>query len=94
MIKRQRVNRVVNEWYWNGFFANLGIGIGPRKPLRFQGGPRWLNEVAGIAYEAGWHYCTEVLDRHNDKPRHRLGSHVNRDIPGAVYADAYGAASK
>jgi hypothetical protein len=88
LYRKITVDRLVKKEYWNGFFAALGHGMGPEKPLRYEMVSAWYNEVAEIAYKAGYLFGAGVLAA----PKKRYGSPVDRRIPGGVYAEAYGAA--
>lgn len=86
--RKYRVDRLVKTEYWDGFFARLGQRSGPDRPLEYYELPRWYNEVADIAYKAGWLFANETLESAPAK----FGRTIDRTIPGAVYAEAYGAA--
>lgn len=87
--KRKRVEKMMRDEYWNGFFSRLGDGLGPRRCLEYTEGPRWRNAVADVAYEAGWEYANDVIAKLGTC---KFGSTVDREIPPRVVADCYAAA--
>lgn len=92
MRRRQlrRVRQLVEENYWDGFFAYLGDGFGPSRGLVYTSrAPSWWNAVADVAYEAGYLYAREAVEKVGTR---RIGTRLSRDIPPRVWADAFGAA--
>lgn len=95
--RKHTVERVVEEAYWDGFFACLENGS-PTGALEYAStsGLYQYNGCRRIAYKAGYAYCEEVLAER----AHRLSEghrglpflFIKREVPGRVMADAYGEA--
>lgn len=95
--RRKTVDQVVEENYWRGFFRCLenGDDIDGLEYMSNSGFYQY-NECRRIAFKAGHAYCQEVLrEREERLSGERKGFKwftVSREIPGKVYAEAYGAA--
>lgn len=90
--RQKTVERVVEESYWNGFFACLARGS-KIDPFEYSStsGLYTYNECRKIAFAAGYEFCEQVLhERETATTPNWFG--INRSIPGEVYAAAYGAA--
>jgi hypothetical protein len=87
--RRRAVHKLMDENYWDGFFCRLGDGLGPGRCFEYTEGPTWWNDVAGVAYSAGWTYADDVIAKLGTR---RFGSTVSRDIPARVVAGCYAAA--
>lgn len=94
MFRKKRVlEKVVTDAYWDGFFQYLGNGLSGSLSFASDSGMTWANEARDIAYAAGWAYAEEVLRTREEKKGQRFGWFtVNRDVPGKVMAECYGAA--
>jgi hypothetical protein len=87
IFRTRRIRRWVDEYYWEGFFARMGGGIGPESPLEIVG-MTTMNEVRNIAYRAGWLFAESAIEVHSKR---RFGTGLTRRIPAAVYAEAFAA---
>lgn len=86
--KTRRVHRMMDKYFWEGFFSRLGDGPS-RFLMEFSEGPQWWTDVADLAYEAGWTYADEVVSKLGTR---RFGFPIDRKIPARVVAECYAAA--
>ena len=90
-IKTWKINRVVKESFWEGFWACLG-GDPSRgmAVLHYTDGSYYnYNGVRDIAYKAGSDMCLRLLEE-RDKGQKLRKIHYEPKIPGSVYAECYG----
>lgn len=98
-MRKWRVNKLVDEHFWSGFWSYCDHGLGPGRVLSYSTAPQWWDDVADIASRAGWRAASEVIERWMtisdqiaaDKP-HFGGLGRAPRIPAVVYAEAYAAA--
>jgi hypothetical protein len=89
-LRKRKVDWVVEDQYWAGFFACLGgrentTGFG----YASTSGLYYYNGVGAIAYRHGVQDCLKILHDRSTPPVFLPGK---PDIPGYVYTEAYGAA--
>ncbi len=91
---KRKVHYVVERGYWDGFFACLEGGGLPPLEYGSDSGLYSLNEIRKIAEKAGYDFCEAVLAERWKRQTNRryLPQMIDREIPGRVWADAYGAA--
>lgn len=88
MMRRRKVRKFVEEYYWDGFFSYLGDGWSARG-MQFSELPKWCDDVADLAYKAGYEYAKESVAKVGTR---KFGRSLDRTIPPRVWADAFGAA--
>lgn len=92
-LKKRRVHWLIERGFWDGFWRRMAgpRGIGGRgKVLSFIDAPGWWDDVTDIAAKAGWDAAEQMLARQEKDGRLSMGHRP--EIPGSVYAEAYGAA--
>ena len=87
--RKRKVHKLMDENFWDGFFDRLGDGLGPSRCFCYAEGPQWWDDVADVAYAAGWTYADEVIGKRGTR---RFGFAIDRKIPPRVVADCYAAA--
>ena len=95
--KRKTVDKVVQKSYWEGFMRCLGGIEDENYALEYPILPKWYNEAYDIGYREGVRYCKEVIAKRKEGEGRQYCSWWQftvtfPDIPGHVYAEAYGAA--
>lgn len=98
--KKSSINKLIEECYWYGFQQGLGDGLCngleyTEHPLQLRMSLDRINEVRAIAEKAGYDHAQELLEaatkrRANGQDRFYGG--FKYEVPGAVYAECYGAA--
>ena len=82
---KRRVEKIVEEQYWNGFIDHAS---GKKNGLEYASDSGWYsyNEARKIAYNAGWDYAEKIAQWRQDNKKIIW---IDKKIPARVYADAY-----
>lgn len=90
-LRKKRVDAVVEENYWHGFFECLYGNESQIDPLEYAStsGYYSYNGIRQIAYGHGVRDCLVVL---RNRASERFRARPDREVPARVYAEAYAAA--
>lgn len=97
MFRKYRVDKLVYQHFWEGFWRFMDGEIGGRgRMLHYSARPDWWDEVSDIALKAGYdaaeHIKTDIINMERTG-KHHLGTGGKEPvIPTSVYAEAYAAA--
>lgn len=98
-LSKRKVDKVVEECFWEGFQSGLGDGICGGLEYASTSGLYSYNGVRRIAERAGYALAQQVLQEHVERiecrargERERMSLGFRYKIPGSVWAECYGEA--